>query len=819
MKIFSFSLAIITFFSFSLHLVAQNYHISFAGTRYSSTVDSVKVENLATGASIMLAGTDTLRLTGSVGLPEYENLNLESIRIFPNPMNDEANIEIFAPNEGDAVITVFDMTGRVLTQIHSYLGDSKKEFKLTGVNTGFYLISIAGNTYHLTGKFQCYGVRDGKFNIEELNNANEIAWINDLKKSSKDNPTTLDMLYTPGEKLKFTGMSGNFCTIITDIPAQDKTITFTFILCTDGDNNNYPIVDIGSQMWMAENLKTTKYSHGGIIGTTIPATLDISESLNPKYEWAYAGNEPNAGTYGRLYTWYAVNTGSICPYGWHVPFTQEWLNLASYTGSEGGNVLKESGTSHWLDPNIGSTNETGFTALPGGYRFDFGAFVLVGSDGNWWSSNSDGFSLSNNSSGMTIYRENKGTGMSVRCIYDLPILKTNDVTEISINTAISGGQIVKDWGYPISERGVCWSSNHPPTILDSKTSDGTGTGIFISSIAGLQSGQTYYIRAYAIHNAGISYGNVVTFNTLPMWPRVSTEPVTNVTSTSALCGGSIISSGESSITAQGICWSINENPTIADNIAIVSTDVDSFTSVLTGLVGNTKYYVRAYATNIYGTGYGNEVFFATKGNIGSLSDIDGNTYSTIVIGSQIWMSENLKTTKYNDDSAISLVTDNATWTVITTPGYCWYNNDEGANKDTYGALYNWYAVNTGKLCPTGWHVPDESDWNVLTDYLGGYGIAGLSTAGGKLKEAGSTHWLNQPNYFATNETGFTALPGGYRLYQTGGYDQIGIFGHWWSSTEKGPNDAWYHDMVYYLDLIPVYSDSKKWGYSVRCLKD
>ena len=140
----------------------------------------------------------------------------------------------------------------------------------------------------------------------------------------------------------------------------------------------------------------------------------------------------------------------------------------------------------------------------------------------------------------------------------------------------------------------------------------------------------------------------------------------------------------------------------------------------------------------------------------TLKDIEGNVYPAVIIGTQVWMAENLKTTKYNDGMAIPLVSDNNAWEALKTPGYCWYNNDAAANKNRFGALYNWYTVNTKKLCPAGWHVPNDKEWTTLRTYLGGEEIAG-----GKLKETGTTHWTS-PNTDATNQTGFTALPGGGR---------------------------------------------------------
>lgn len=139
----------------------------------------------------------------------------------------------------------------------------------------------------------------------------------------------------------------------------------------------------------------------------------------------------------------------------------------------------------------------------------------------------------------------------------------------------------------------------------------------------------------------------------------------------------------------------------------------------------------------------------------SVKDIDGNKYKTIKIGTQIWLSENLKTTTYNDGTAIPLVKNYDAWAELSTQAYCWYNNDS-TNKEVYGALYNWYAVNTKKLCPEGWHVPSDEEWTELRTYLGDKGNAGLA-----LKESGTSHWKS-PNSDASNTTGFTGLPGGYR---------------------------------------------------------
>jgi len=194
----------------------------------------------------------------------------------------------------------------------------------------------------------------------------------------------------------------------------------------------------------------------------------------------------------------------------------------------------------------------------------------------------------------------------------------------------------------------------------------------------------------------------------------------------------------------------------------------------------------------------------------SITDISGNNYKTVTIGTQVWMAENLKTTKYSDGTDIPMIEDAGIWEDLTTPAYCWYNNDEAAYKDTYGALYNWHAVKTGKLCPTGWHVPNYDEWSVLMNYLGGKHIAGS-----KLKESGLVHW-KAPNEDASNESGFTALPGGFR-----GYDADFIFmgenASFWSTAWYNTFDAKSSGMHYKFRKFHRFNYGKDFGLSVRCL--
>ena len=193
-------------------------------------------------------------------------------------------------------------------------------------------------------------------------------------------------------------------------------------------------------------------------------------------------------------------------------------------------------------------------------------------------------------------------------------------------------------------------------------------------------------------------------------------------------------------------------------------------------------------------------------------DIDGNEYETVSIGNQIWMAENLKVSKYRDGSSIPTGHSNSDWGNLSTGAYAVYENvNENAN--TYGYLYNWYAATDSRnIAPDGWHVATDAEWTTLTDYLGG-----TSVAGGKMKETGTSHW-NSPNTGATNESGFTAFPGGYRS-SSNGYDYIGSYGYFWSSSENHSIDAWKRWLYYNSSEVYRNYSNKTYGFSVRCVRD
>jgi len=307
-------------------------------------------------------------------------------------------------------------------------------------------------------------------------------------------------------------------------------------------------------------------------------------------------------------------------------------------------------------------------------------------------------------------------------------------------------------------------------------------------------------------------------------PEVTTIPYTNLSPTTVVSGGVVTSDGGSEVTSRGVCWSAQNPPDIKANTKPQGKGLGNFTSELSGLNPSTTYYLRAYATNKFGTGYGSVISFKTPEpmvtNSTPISDIDGNTYQTIKLGNQYWMSENLKTSRYRNGDPIPTGLSNNEWAITTEGAFAVYDNDP-ANNDIYGKLYNWFAtVDPRCLCPTGWHVPTDDDWTDLSNHIISYNYL-YSEVGGTMKMAGTSLW-EPPNTDATNSSGFNAKPGGW-MEKPNNYNHTAK-GYWtafWSSTEFGNDFAFSRCLRYNKgELFRIYNNNDKhYGCYVRCIKD
>ena len=371
---------------------------------------------------------------------------------------------------------------------------------------------------------------------------------------------------------------------------------------------------------------------------------------------------------------------------------------------------------------------------------------------------------------------------------------------VSYNTANFGVSIGSDGGSSVTEQGVCYNTSPNPTTANSKS---------YGYITNLTPNTTYYVRSYAINAVGTAYAEEYVIKTLPQQlALISANPV-SVSFVSASINFSVSDEGGSQITEQGICYSTNPNPT--------KSDLKSADGMLKDLTPNTLYYARPYAVNTSGTAYGNQLTFTTLAYtyiLGSVTDNEGNTYKTVKIGDQEWMAENLKSTKYaNGDLIGSTAQFNTNIASETNPKYQWPYNGADSNIANYGRLYTYYAITDSRgVCPTGWSLPSDTDYTVLSDFLGG-----ASIAGGKLKDVSVNYWKT-PNTSATNESGFALRAAGFRK-SDGTYMLMGDNGFIALSKEYDAANLLVGNIVSSGGKLELASMGKKHGAPVRCIKD
>ncbi len=515
------------------------------------------------------------------------------------------------------------------------------------------------------------------------------------------------------------------CTVTDGFASVSASMELTVTIygtVTDVDGNTYQTIIIGNREWMMENLKVTHYRNGD----EIPILTSDADWMDADFgaRCAYNNDDSNAEEFGLIYNWYAVNDSrNIAPEGWHVATDAEWKELEMFLGmsqseadaegwrgtNEGsklaGNVDSWTAGELVNDPQFG---ESGFTGLPGGFRFyTDGGFSLMGDNGYFWtldensSTNAWRRKLKFNTTQVSRNNFNKKNGFNVRCVKgDFPQIVDlfSDLDEVGVNS-----------------------------------------------------------QALITCNAIDPDGDDLTYT----WEASS---------------GTIVGNGSEAVYT---------SPGNSGTASIICTVSDGYLSVSESI----------------------EITIFP-----SVMDIDGNVYRTVVIGDQVWMAENLRVTHYRNGDPIPNVTSNNSWTDLTWGAYCYYENNP-ENDEVYGKLYNYYAViDSRNIAIEGWHVPTDAEWVTLANYLGG-----LSVAGGKLKESGTEHW-HFPNTGATNESGFTGLPGGYRDFSGGGFSDMNYAGRFWSYDDD--EGSKYTRLNYDETNLRRYSSYLfRWGHSIRLVKD
>ena len=856
--------------------------------------------------------------------------------------------------------------------------------------------------------------------------------------------------------LEWCGSYDTFRVEVVDcLPAGDAQPCPNNPTVTDYDGNVYNTVKIGNQCWMKENLRTTHYEDGVAIPAGGSTSLDVAYRYNPD------NDANNVATYGYLYNWPAMMHGAassssnpsgvqgICPTGWHVPSDAEWTQLANYVNSVpayrcnggSGNIAKAlASTTGWMNYNdncvVGNeqntNNATGFGAMPAGRYIggiaNFSSFAGFWSSTQYNSSEAMRYCLHNYYGGVNQYHLEKSDGYSVRCVLGAgvnpPAVTTSAVSNIGANSATSGGNVTSDGGATVTARGICWNTTGTPTLSDSHTTDGTGTGTFTSTLAGLQPNTTYYVRAYATNSMGTAYGNEVTFTTtcatyflhddfndgvidpakwtytgnavleeegllklqqnvtdqdvhirsvdmtvpsngkvnmdrrfwlhkpaittgtyipgryytpgnffllngdvnswvgvcysyteyyddayhhdnprfgiylqskldgVETWIRlcdvsfdtwmtehievdftagtlsyymdtlmatvtvpglagrnvtyynanfhpygwwtghqhymdwvdiygetgsVTTSPVSNVTTTTASCGGSVTSDGCTTITVRGVCWSTSHFPTLNDSHTTDGSGTGSFTSALTGLQAGTTYYVRAYATNSLGTLYGNEVSFTIEdpcerfavrilgdaavcaGSSTTLHAMVPGAVPPVAVG-DILCTDNT-TVKPADFAASGKTAMGVVFHVDGTGLHGWavHLNDQGTSI-TWGGY--------------GTDIPDMPNYGSARTAIAdtaGYSNTQIIRAAGDASTYPAAWAVDLDNGWYLPAAGqlrtlYGVIPTLNATLSTVGGTQFPMNGYWyyWSSTERGESSAW---SVSYYGYVSTYGKS------------
>jgi uncharacterized protein (TIGR02145 family) len=599
-----------------------------------------------------------------------------------------------------------------------------------------------------------------------------------------------------------------------EVSFQTLTVAVPTLITTDASGITQTSVTSGGTISNDGGAIITE--RGIVYGTSTNPTTSNTKISSGSGTGSFSVNvnalTPNTTYHIRSYAINSAGTG----YGNNITFqttvpavpsltTRELINITNTTATGGGSITNDGGSSItakgicWStspNPTISdskTTDGTGtatFTSFITGLSASIIYYVRV------YATNSTGTGYGNQQTFTASSTSNT-----------LPIVTSTSVTGLTTIQATFNAEVNSQGGGTVTERGVVRNGSGNPTVNNYRITSGSGEGSYSVNITGLTGGSYYFVRAYAINNYGISYGVEIPFTTLFGLATLTTNNVI-AQSITASSGGNITDNGGSAVTAKGVVWNTSEMPTLSDSRTTDGLGTGSYVSNMAALSPSTTYYVRAYATNNTGTAYGNQQIFTTTATSQAVTDIDGNTYNTVQIGNQVWMSENLKTSRYRNGGFIPYVVGNSDWQALTTGAWSYYDHD-AANDTIYGKLYNWYTTRGDTLCPTGWGVPSDSAWTVLTDYLGGENVAG-----GKMKTVGTAYW-NSTNIGVTNESGFSALPGGARSVG-GSFFATSFSAYFWNANEYG-------SLSWFRILSAGFARSNPAGFSVgasvRCLRD
>ena len=393
---------------------SQNYEITFSADGGQAELKSVKIQNLNKGTEVILSGNQTLLLTGTTKTIENDFQKIQ-VKSYPNPFVDKTNIEFNSPVSGTAKISIVDISGRIVVDKTQIIDPGYNVFEVSGIRSGLYLCLVVVDNYEYSTQIISQNTFDTKPEIIFKNRVEDVRNTFSMPKIS-----SVSMLYTDGDLLMATAFTQQEASVLTFVPDHCCNINFEMYACVDGSGNNYKTVRIGNQIWMAENLRTTKFNDS----TEIYLGIDHWGSLQQAaYCWYNHNQTEFAQNYGALYNYYAINSEkNICPIGWHVPSDEEFAELQTTLNSDAGAKLKDGGHGYWQLSNCSGTNESGFTALPAGYRGGLGGFSDEKLNAYFWTSTPSiagkawvrNLSYENNT--LNSINAPYYSGMSVRCV-------------------------------------------------------------------------------------------------------------------------------------------------------------------------------------------------------------------------------------------------------------------------------------------------------------------------------------------------------------------------------------------------------------------
>jgi uncharacterized protein (TIGR02145 family) len=413
------------------NILSQDITISFSATGESTTIDEVKATNLTTLDSITIPGGESLTLIKNV--TRIDELESEkAISVFPNPFGSTARIYFNNTKEQQVTLRLISISGKVLLSRSENLPAGTHQFNISAGRPGLYILSVISDSDNLNIKLIQRNA--GSLKLENTGLKAPVKKATLLKSE-----LSYTLSYYPDDVISYEIKSGDNVTVINETPTESKTVTAKIVTCKDYDGNNYKIVEIGTQVWMAEDLRTVHYPNGD----SIPNVTDNSAwgnlgDNNTDDAYCFYNNKPDT-CFGAIYTYAAAiadnwardnaDKQGVCPDDWHLPSDAEWTTLINYLGGEGvaGGKMKEPGTTHWASPNTGADNSSGFTALPGGGRYyDNGDFIYLGEGISWWSA-SEVFDVAafmrvlrydSGALDRTYYYAYKSIGFYVRCVKD-----------------------------------------------------------------------------------------------------------------------------------------------------------------------------------------------------------------------------------------------------------------------------------------------------------------------------------------------------------------------------------------------------------------